>query len=951
MASAADTLERVVPEWSARATTEATSRTDAVRLHDTEPMEFILSSNWALRTDGVKDFYEALYKHDENFEIQYDHIIQGFRIKCFSHNEVRIVGLVKDALDMLVQKETEKGLEKSAKVISLEDWRKNKRPGEETEVSEKYSFPRDVAMCNIRDTWKIPEIWVKKGITTSLMLPESALSQVQQLTGAVLVPSSDGHTIYVGACRAENVTVAKQKLDILVRFFSLIPRDMTQIVEIFLYSEGDRSVKGEYRYVADGNDKLLRGYVLDRFDWPHPSQRYPVIFQKGVLVRLNPNNEPWEEAQTLSDRLLPIAKEDGAREEFGAFKLNSWRYPAKSAVFRSPDTSTNRSGQNHTTQHILLPEIESWVSSLPASDHKEPSSSRQTAIPVSQASTRATHGEHNKGEPEQRPHASTYCKSNQSSAMSGDKYSKVTDLSGHQNQQPSAATNLSKSSAAQQRASQDSPQSPLLVISGAPINDESTELLIDLKGTPDDNSTSVAAPRQPQPNKPCPFELLWSQCRRSPRETTLGAEGDKNGRSDLRLPLSTETGEIQLPKNDEKGSRSFHMTMNQKAGSRTTQNNIFPEFDPNMMTSINNSLAILMAPLRMWTGIVDLRIELGRFYFLNVKKSRIQEPGEDDDEKHYMLSRIRTELNKRHTAKEKFHFTRVLTSLGADANHIARMSDNLGNPLWKRPVDGRSSIFEFICRRTLEDAELNFIVEIDTTKFSHRVKQFKPDHNCFMVHCTKRVWDFRLVLSVSQDLDDTCQRFAEDLVSSLRVMPNDDRLPELEVSYNKSYNVEVLAVRTRNKACCISEVSTSNTCSTQTGPHRDVQQLHIDEIWEMGLLSIGEIEQRIQLKFARYKDNERPDIPLVWYEAFLKSDTFSTAFEQNEKLEFGSEVKWESEGLLKSGAVEGLVRKAATMIKNMDGVGYWNDNHQEELLRRIAPVEKSTKGRALAKFW
>ncbi len=62
---AVDTLERVVPEWPARASTETTSRTDAVRLHDTEPMEFILSSNWALRTEGVKDFYEVLYKRDE----------------------------------------------------------------------------------------------------------------------------------------------------------------------------------------------------------------------------------------------------------------------------------------------------------------------------------------------------------------------------------------------------------------------------------------------------------------------------------------------------------------------------------------------------------------------------------------------------------------------------------------------------------------------------------------------------------------------------------------------------------------------------------------------------------------------------------------------------------------------------------------------------------------------
>lgn len=171
------------------------------------------------------------------------------------------------------------------------------------------------------------------------------------------------------------------------------------------------------------------------------------------------------------------------------------------------------------------------------------------------------------------------------------------------------------------------------------------------------------------------------------------------------------------------------------------------------------------------------------------------------------------------------------------------------------------------------------------------------------------------------------------------------------MSYNKSYNVEVLAVRTRNIACCIDDVIIKNTCLSQASPHKDIQRLYISEVWEMSLRSGCEIEQRIQLKFARYKDNERPEIPLVWYEAVLKSDTFSTAFEQNEKLELGNEVMWTSEELLTSGAAEELVRKAANMIKNMDGVGFWNDNHQKDLLRRIVPAGKSMKSQNMAKFW
>ncbi|KAI0449312.1 hypothetical protein F5B21DRAFT_518243 [Xylaria acuta] len=877
------TLERPVPQWTAEATSDTASRTDAVRLHeDAEPMEFILSSNWVLQTDGVKDFYEVLYKRDENMEIEYDTLLHGFRIKCMSHDEVKMVALVKEILDQLVQTEIENGLyrltklqETSAKIISLDDWRKkNCQTREKIEVSDKYMFPRDVAACNIRATWNMSESSFKKGTTTSRMLPESALSKLQKLTSAVLITSSNGRTVYIGASEVEKVRKAKQKLDTLARFFSLTLRDMTQVVKIFLYNEGDRSIMGEYRYVADGNDRLLRSYILDRFDWPHTNQRYPTIFQKSVIVRLNPNNEPWEEARSLSNTILPIVKDGSVTEEFGAFKLQNWKYPAKDAVGSTlgSDTSSTQLGSSLVAhQSMLRPKIETWVSSLPAPKDGRPSLSCQTNRLVDSQAVSSTNkvAEHPMG----------------------------------------------------------------------------------LGGSPADGYTFPKNPGHSQTNKHDPFQHLIGEFRRVSTQSMRGLGGNQSDNPNVQASQSIKTREPRLVQDYENDTRSFHVTMRQKAGSLTLPNNVFPEFDPNMMMSINESLASLMAPLRMWSGVVDFGIELGRFYFLNVKKSHIQEPGDDDDEKHYKLSRIQNELNKRHTANEKLCFTRVLTSLGADANYIAHISDHGGNQMWKRPTDGRSSTYEFTCRfKTVEGADFNFIVDIDATKFTSRVKQFKPDQNCFAVYCTKRVWDFRLVLSVSQDLNDICGRFAEDLLHSLRVMPKNDRIPELEVSYDKSYDIEVLAVRTRNRACCISEASTTNTYSTQADPRKDVQRLYVSEVWEMDRLNKTENEQRIHLKFARYRsNNERSGMPLVWYEAVLKSDTLSKAFEQNENLELGNEVEWTSEDILKSGAVEALIRKAADMVKNMDGVGYWNDNRRTDLLRGVG---KPSKGQdVVEKFW
>ncbi|TRX98697.1 hypothetical protein FHL15_000039 [Xylaria flabelliformis] len=965
---ASSTLECPALEWTARATSNTTSRTDAVQHHDEEPMEFILSSNWVLQTEGVNDFYEILYKRDENLEIEYDPLLHGFRVKCLSHNEVRIVALVKEILDQLVQKETKNGLETSAKIIGIDDWRKNKcQTRREIEVSEKYTFPRDVAVCHVRATWNVSESAFKKGTTTSKMLPENAL-------------------VYIGASGLEKIKRVEQKLDTLARFFSLTPRDMTQVVKIFLYNEGDRSTMGEYRYVADGNDRFLRSYILDRFDWPHTSQRYPTIFHKSVMVRLNPGNDPWKEARSLSNTVLPIVKDGTVTEEFGAFKLQNWRYPAKDAVdsaLGSEISSTQLGSSLAAKQFMLGPKIETWVSSLPTpGEGRDSLDCHPDSFVISQAfksnqtSNKAPWVEREREKPEQNPHASAY---RGVSADGRREYSKLCGVTMPHSQQPGAESTTTLTAneqtlscyVAQTNNSQVGPglvtPLPLNELAsdedlkaGFPVNickpsvcptDEAAGHSTCLRGSPVEGHPISENPKHLQNKNHDPFQHLIGEFRRVSTQPARGLDRDETNDPNVQASQSTKTRDPRLVQDDENDARSFHVTMRQKAGALPPPKNVFPEFDVNMMISINESLASLMAPLRMWPGVIDFRIELGRFYFLNVKKSHIQEPGEDDDERYYKLSRIQNELNKRHTANEKLCFTRVLTSLGADANYIARISDHSGNQMWKRPTDGRSSTYEFTCRfTTVEGTDFNFIVEIDATNFTSSIREFKPSQNCFAVHCTKRTWDFQLVLSVSQDLNDICGRFAEDLLCSLRVMPKNDRIPELEVSYDRSYGIKVLAVRTRNTACCISETSTKNTCSPHTAPQTDVQRLYISELWEMDRLGIGGDEQRIRLNFACYKrNNERSGMPPVWYEAFLKSDNLSKAFEQNETLEFGDEVQWVSEELLKSGAVEALIQKAADMVRNMDGVGYWNDNHQTDLLRSVG---KPPRGQDVVdKFW
>lgn len=440
---------------------------------------------------------------------------------------------------------------------------------------------------------------------------------------------------------------------------------------------------GEYRYLADGNSKLLMTYILDDMRWPHSAQTYQYMFRKGVIVRVNPKIQPWAEAQPISTTIIPAAKEGSAATGFGAFTRENWKYPAKNSDL----SSTRQQGQQRPTSAMSLgPNLGARMATRPRTEH------RVSSLPGS------------------RP----------SSTHSG---------------QVSGKNNFAGVGAAHTVGVHTPPQNV--------IQPETSEGVVQqdsaLSALRDDVPGPTATEGLPSAtNENDPFASIWGKFR-----TEI-------------LPRISHTSE--------KDSRSFRSTMNQKAG------NIFPEFDPKMMPYIKDTLKYLMASLRMWPGAVDLRIDLGRFTFLQVKTSRIQQKGKDDDEKYYNLNAMQQYLSKKHTSNEHIIFTQVLTTLGADANYMAKMKDDRGNPMWMRSVNGRSSTYEFTCRLNPRGSDhFDFVVEVDAVNFTMTVKPYEKDQNCIAVHCTERVWDFQLVLSSSQEVNEICMQFAKDLARLLKV--------------------------------------------------------------------------------------------------------------------------------------------------------------------------------------
>lgn len=497
-------------------------------------------------------------------------------------------------------------------------------------------------------------------------------------------------------------------------------------------------------------------------------------------MRQNPGIEPWKEGRGISNTILPAVKDGSVAEEFRAFSPKNWRYPCKNAAPSSgaleSDAFTTQSGPSSTAhQSTFPPGIMNWVSGIPALGDIAPAqrlpannSVGGQAFHSHQYPSQAPYTEQMKARPEQQPHISQ--PKDIDHHFTPNEVESTTGIDSKLTQNQSGVTSESGLAAAAQSGTS---HGQLVDISGADdsIAEETEQVSESPMVSTADNIFAQPALESPQPPEHDPFAHLWRECVESTAGIVLRDTEDRSIEADSLISLSDEGEKPRLAQSNEKDDRSFYSTMKQKAGTRPIPSRIFPEYDLNMMTSINKSLASLMAPLTMWSGFIDFRIDLGRFCFTNIRKLRVQEPDDNDNEKYFRMDRIHNELNKRHTSGDSLLFTRVLTSLGADANHMAYMRDSDGNQMWKRPGDGRSSIYEFTCRSTTEaGVEHHFVVEIDATRFTSSVKAFKPDQNCFAVNCTKRVWDFQIVLSISQDLNDAYGCFAEDLVRSLRVM-------------------------------------------------------------------------------------------------------------------------------------------------------------------------------------
>ena len=74
----------------------------------------------------------------------------------------------------------------------------------------------------------------------------------------------------------------------------------------------------------------------------------------------------------------------------------------------------------------------------------------------------------------------------------------------------------------------------------------------------------------------------------------------------------------------------------------------------------------------------------------------------------------------------------------------------------------------------------------------------------------------------------------------------------------------------------------------------------------------------------------------IWHEVSISCPDADKLFEQNKIVELGEEAPWDFEKLSNINAIQSLYIPACEMLKQMDGVGFYNDNGAEASSARNA---------------
>ncbi|KUJ11122.1 uncharacterized protein LY89DRAFT_237325 [Mollisia scopiformis] len=400
------------------------------------------------------------------------------------------------------------------------------------------------------------------------------------------------------------------------------------------------------------------------------------------------------------------------------------------------------------------------------------------------------------------------------------------------------------------------------------------------------------------------------------------------------------TGEVpvidKIQEEDEVATRTFHKTMNQKAGRGGRQKQATPlkkraarlplpspprpkakapidleDPVPQFVYDITKSFSELVDAVRLFRGRLVLQVEFGRILLRNMGSMVTKMPGEK-------LYRAQTLHNHFQTSEVgKVLFTNVLSMLPRDMQYLVEIKDKKGKCLWKPNPINWGVLYEFHYRDMKALDSPFFRVEINGETFKSQLL-VKHDLGHTYVHGTLRHWDCRIA-ALGFATPPAPNQKHQDVHTAIKkslYIPGQSKTPQLMWEMDSSLIEQFQLVEVIVKRV------------TKYGSEDGKSVLNVIEVQSLDV-QCHEVPAKSSLLFdaAPGPENEPPVKRLrYWWEASISSPRGDKILEENQSLELGDEPSWSAKDMEESDVASSLYAPACEMLRQMDGVGFENRN-------------------------
>lgn len=336
----------------------------------------------------------------------------------------------------------------------------------------------------------------------------------------------------------------------------------------------------------------------------------------------------------------------------------------------------------------------------------------------------------------------------------------------------------------------------------------------------------------------------------------------------------------------------------------------------NELNRLVKSVQNLLVPMPVRYGLVELRIEIGRFFASKVPASGLSNNLPNKPTRGWEADKLREKLNH-----QKSFFTRALSYFGNDVDLLVNLKvKNTKTPMWK--PHSRNIFLDFRFTLGVDDTPLELILEVDTNDYSWRIRTLKNEYGLTTVHCLQQHWDFRVRTSWdrSLEIEEHCRPFAKALIDSLEVSPT-------KLAYQNLFDANLANLNAKmQETIIVKDARIRQVCRRE---HRDGKTyLDITRIMPTKPTNSGTSrENSIEVETLTRSKLKTGDFT-SWYEATISSARLEGALRENATLIPGDKAGWKAQDL--AGDIRGLCIQAFNVVEQMDPVGISCDNGYDE---------------------